>query len=277
MPGLLNPADISSRDSTLPDEVGENSIWQGGPSYLSLPREQWPFSRDFIDTVPDSELRSPKAVFNAATVEPWKNLLAERLSSIVLLVMERSNCLAKTVHVAARLLKCYFNRSQEKIGDTLTVHDIKVAHMVQFIASMELTVKALSNGELEPLRPTLDRGIVYDQSRCDKDLMKLLGVPRLPVLSRQSRLAYLIMLEANAEDHRSSHTDVLARSRQRAWIIRGRFLAKEICKSCPLCRLNKRKLSQQLMADIPEHQLYPCPPFSFVSLDFAGPFEAKAM
>ena len=31
------------------------------------------------------------------------------------------------------------------------------------------------------------------------------------------------------------------------------------------------------MADIPEHQLYPCPPFSFVSLDFAGPFEAKAM
>ena len=149
--------------------------------------------------------------------------------------------------------------------------------MVQFIASMELTVKALSNGELEPLRPTLDRGIVYDQSRCDKDLMKLLGVPPLPVLVRQSRLAYLIMLEANAEDHRSSHTNVLARYRQRAWIIRGRFLAKEICKSCPLCRLNKRKLSQQLMADIPEHKLYPCPPFSFVSLDFAGLFEAKAM
>ena len=115
MSGLLNPADIPSRDSTMPDEVEENSIWQGGPSYLSLAREQWPFSRDFIDTVLDSELRSPKAAFNAATVEPWKNLLGERLSSIVLLVMERSNCLAKTVHVTARLLKCYFNRSQEKI------------------------------------------------------------------------------------------------------------------------------------------------------------------
>ena len=54
VPGLLNPADIPTRDSTLPDEVGENSIWQGGPSFLSLPNQQWPFSRDFIDTVPDS-------------------------------------------------------------------------------------------------------------------------------------------------------------------------------------------------------------------------------
>ena len=33
----------------------------------------------------------------------------------------------------------------------------------------------------------------------------------------------------------------------------------------------------QLMADIPEHQLHPCPPFTHVSLDFAGPFRAKAM
>ena len=33
----------------------------------------------------------------------------------------------------------------------------------------------------------------------------------------------------------------------------------------------------QLMSDIPKHQLYPCPPFSFVSLDFAGPYEARAM
>ena len=31
------------------------------------------------------------------------------------------------------------------------------------------------------------------------------------------------------------------------------------------------------MADVPEHQLYPCPPFSFVSLDFAGPYSVKAM
>ena len=31
------------------------------------------------------------------------------------------------------------------------------------------------------------------------------------------------------------------------------------------------------MADIPEHQLRPCPPFTYVSLDFAGPYHVKAM
>ena len=31
------------------------------------------------------------------------------------------------------------------------------------------------------------------------------------------------------------------------------------------------------MADIPQHQLRPCLPFSFISLDFAGPYPVKAM
>ena len=57
----------------------------------------------------------------------------------------------------------------------------------------------------------------------------------------------------------------------------GVDIAKQVCKQCPLCRLNKKRLTQQLMSEIPTHQLYPCPPFSFVSLDFAGPYLAKAM
>ena len=31
------------------------------------------------------------------------------------------------------------------------------------------------------------------------------------------------------------------------------------------------------MADIPRHQLRPCPPFTYISLDFAGPYSVKAM
>ena len=107
--------------------------------------------------------------------------------------------------------------------------------------------------------------------------MDLFGVSRLPILARKSRLAYLIMMEAHCEDHRAGSTDVLARSRQRAWVIRGRYLAKEVCASCWLCKLNRRKLTEQLMADIPPHQLRPCPPFSYISLDFAGPYLVRAM
>ena len=120
-------------------------------------------------------------------------------------------------------------------------------------------------------------GIIYARSRCDRSLLSLLGIESLPILTRGSHLASLIMWEAHNESHRASHTDVLARSRQRAWIIRGRYLAKEVCAYCPKCKIMRRKLSQQLMADVPEHQLKPCPPFSYVSIDFAGPYRAKAM
>ena len=139
------------------------------------------------------------------------------------------------------------------------------------------TLVAMQNGSLQPLRPILDHGIVFMRSRCDPSLPELFGVSHLPILARHIRLARLIMIEAHNEDHRSTPTDVLARSRQRAWVIRGRYLAREVCKACPLCKLNRRKLTEQLMSDIPDHQLRPCPPFSYVSIDFAGPYLAKAM
>ena len=108
-------------------------------------------------------------------------------------------------------------------------------------------------------------------------MLEVLGVDRLPILMRSSRLATLIMIKAHEEDHWANPLDALARSRRYAWIVRGRSLAKLICKSCPSCRLVRVKLSQQLMSDIPPHQLRPCPPFTNISLDFAGPFSARAM
>ena len=139
-------------------------------------------------------------------------------------VMERSNCYERTVNVTAKLLKCHFYASTDRIRDSLTVHDIQTARVLQFMVSMEPTFKALGKVDLAPLRPVVDRGIVYVRGRGDSELMSLLGVPRLPVLARESRLAKLIMWEAHNEDHRSTATDVLARSRHRAWIIRERYL-----------------------------------------------------
>ena len=63
------------------------------------------------------------------------------------------------------------------------MQDIRAASLVQFIASMEPTIRALENGDLDPLRPVLDPGIVYIRGRCDNVLLNLLGVERLPVLA----------------------------------------------------------------------------------------------
>ena len=85
------------------------------------------------------------------------------------------------------------------------------------------------------------------------------------------------LLECHNENHRASSSDVLARLQHKAWIIRGRYLAKSVCKACPKCKLLHQKACNQIMADIPQHQLAPCPPSSYISVDFAGPFKARAM
>ena len=277
VPGTLNPADIPTRANSTPEDVRQGSTWQEGPVFLSLPREEWPMSRDFLDYIPEGELRSPKALFNLMACGEWQSGLGLKLEKIVTEVMLRSNCYSKTVNVTARLIKCLFSGNSDLIKEPLTVRDIQVARLVQFVASMGPTVSAWNAGKLDSLRPYMSRGIVYLSGRCDLTILKLLGVESLPILARDTRLAKLIMWESHCEDHRASATDVLARSRQRAWIVRGRHLAKEVCKSCPKCKLSRRKVAQQLMADVPGHQLRPCPPFSYTSLDFAGPFKARGM
>ena len=121
VPGGQNPADIPTRDTTTPDEVREDSVWQAGPHYLKLDRNMWPFSRDFIDILPEQELRRPKALFNLAVMNEWECLLGKRLSQLVVSVMHRSNSYVKTVHVTARLLKAQFDQDRSKIQEALTV------------------------------------------------------------------------------------------------------------------------------------------------------------
>ena len=56
VPGTQNPADIPTRATTTPYEVREGGVWQDGPAFLRLSRDLWPFSRQFLDTLPDNEL-----------------------------------------------------------------------------------------------------------------------------------------------------------------------------------------------------------------------------
>ena len=56
VPGTQNPPDIPTRATTTPYEVREGGVWQDGPAFLRLSRDLWPFSRQFLDTLPNNEL-----------------------------------------------------------------------------------------------------------------------------------------------------------------------------------------------------------------------------
>ena len=122
---------------------------------------------------------------------------------------------------------------------------------------------------------------MYTRGRVGQALEHLLGVDELPVLLAGTRLAALVMWKSHEEDHKQLPRDTLARSRKRAWIVNGMRLAKWVSRQCPHCNITrakeKKQLVEQLMADIPEHQLVPCPPFTNVSVDFMGPYKVRGL
>ena len=115
---------ILTRNKTVPEEVRMGTIGQSGPAYLTLPREQWLFSRQSMDTVPGDEMRPPKAEFNLAVVEVGNRE-----------AMTKSNNLDKTVRVMAWLFEGLICADRDKVHNALTVKDNKVAKTLQFAVS----------------------------------------------------------------------------------------------------------------------------------------------
>jgi hypothetical protein len=100
----------------------------------------------------------------------------------------------------------------------------------------------------------------------------------LPILMTQSRAAYLYMVQAHEGVDGTVHCSIvetLARSREKVWIVRGRDVAKKVCSQCYMCRRRNRKLVGQKMAQIKDESVTICRPWTFVSLDFAGPVKVK--
>ena len=113
-----------------------------------------------------------------------------------------------------------------------------------FLISMKQTKVAVRQGELTSLRVYKSGRIFYTKGRVGPSLEWLLGIRQMPVIMPEARLAKLLMWDSHNEDHRRQASDTLARSKDRAWIVRGAYLAKSVCKTCPYCRLNDRRQSQ---------------------------------
>lgn len=96
----------------------------------------------------------------------------------------------------------------------------------------------------------------------------------VPVLPFEAWVSTLLA----EESHKANHEGVagtLLRMRKTAWVIKGRRLAKKMVDSCVVCRKNKAKQCQQIMADLPPERTRPAAPFEFTTIDLFGPYEVK--
>ena len=289
VPTELNPADLATRGNTKVCDIGPDSFWQRGPSFLCSKRDLWPISRDFVRAdVPDDEVRGKPAFLACLRAYAMtSSALSSSLPDMWLAVQrvtQYSNSINKVIRILARLIKGWQMKSRrevptvDNIGEP-TANELESAERLLLLSAMPDTVNAEVDGKLASLCPEKDGNIVVTSGRIgEKSLSRLLGVPHLPILMPQSRSAYLYMVQAHEGEQGTVHNslvETLARSRNKVWIHKGRDLAKKVCSQCPLCRRRGKDLASQQMAKIKEESLTMCRPFTYISLDFAGPVKVK--
>ena len=130
---------------------------------------------------------------------------------------EAAFSLARTISVAKRIK-----------GDFAPLSDcLKQAKNLMFEESMKETDELISQGRLNgydiQTKEGYNRSVHYTTGRFGKEtLMKLYGIPELPVLHNSMRLTLLIMREAHtgadSKSHQKSPSDIIGRAHQYALI-----------------------------------------------------------
>ena len=108
---------------------------------------------------------------------------------------------------------------------------------------------------LASLSPFKVDGVYYMQGRFGKQLKRVLGTDKLPILPPMCELARLLMIKSHCIAHMSAN-DTCARSRHQAWIVRARPLAKKVSGDCLECHRRFKILLNQHEAPIPEERMF---------------------
>ena len=139
---------------------------------------------------------------------------------------------------------------------------------------MPATNQAGAKGKLRHLTPKkhdIYEDIIVVTGRALEGMKFYLHRDFLPVIMSTTRTAQLITLWAHGRDHSGVDITYMTTS-QIAFIVGGRALAKRVKRHCVRCRYLGKQLEGQQMAVLPPRLTVPCPVFSHVGVDLAGPF-----
>lgn len=191
-------------------------------------------SRDFLKD------RSPKQILAVLKVRGEPDIKVKLLETVRAL-MEMKSCFRAVQGAVARLIAISASGSREEGSKDPTATHLNMLRYLMFLSLMEETRKAVENEELTGMVPFCLKelkGITVTQGRLSKGIFKVLGVRKLPILMSSSPLSRLLMIQAHQEDH-SAAKQTLWRTRSQAWIVRGKKLAREVERDCPVLHEQK--------------------------------------
>ena len=263
VPGELNPADDVSRGMSAM-EILHSDRWISGPSFLIEPPEAWPQQPNFDcgDLELQAEVKKSPQIYNTIVKEDTIDHLINRFSSRYKL---------KRAMVWILRFKDYL-RGRPPSGP-LTLDELQRAEHAIIIFVQKSVFRNDSN--LKNLTPLYSPdGILSVGGRLGES--NIAEQQKHPWILPSRHHVTMLIIRDNHETVGHAGTErVLAETRRKYWIIKGRVAVRKVLSECVTCKKMRAKPESQLMADLPADRLEPAHPFAKVGTDFFGPFVVK--
>ena len=136
-------------------------------------------------------------------------------------------------------------------------------------------MKIHSGSPILNLDPILSNGILRVGGRLSNAQIPEDAKHQL-ILPRYHHVSDVILDYVHRQCNHQGRNHVLATLRQKYWILGAGVKVKQLMNKCLICRKQRCKLNQQMMADLPAQRVKPDdPPFTYTGVDYFGPYEIK--
>ena len=258
-----NPGDDASRGMTA-HELVSNERWIKGPNFLYQNRSNWPRQPAFncAELEKMAEVKPSPVVYAINTQDDHTGRLLSHYSSW--------HRLKKAVAWFLRLRQMLRKKPYKK--GQLVVDEMRIAEE----AIIRFTQKVLSDEKLNKLNPKKSAsGLLLVGGRLTKSRLEDCTKHQF-ILPSDHPVSKIIVEDFHRRAGHAGVERVLADTRRRYWIIKGRKLVKKIVHQCVICRKLRGKTEIQQMANLPKARVTPSePPFTRVGVDYFGPFTVK--
>ncbi|KAI2648679.1 Gag-Pro-Pol polyprotein [Labeo rohita] len=264
-----NPADDITRGKRLA-ELGPQSRWNTGPSFLQLPSDQWPVTPPSCAIAGD-ELRNStfcglsNIVPHLSIPDPSKFLTFQELLTATVESLRENGTSISAVD---------FQQAEMAILQQAQWESFP-SEMAQLIAGRQLN----TNSRLLSLAPELDPATqllrIGGRLRRCEDIES--GLMHPIVLDPQHPVTTLLIKDYDIKLFHPGPERVLAEMRRKYWILRGREAIRRYQrKDCPVCQKFRKTPQIPRMADLPPARLRLFKPaFYSTGIDCFGPYLVK--
>ena len=267
-----NPGDDISRGKTS-EELVSNERWLNGPEFLqhkdyNVVQPEIALPCDDIEVKVSNSEKSRLQVLACDVVEDSIHQLIVRCSSW--------NILRRRIAILIKFVE--FVKTKAVKSKVITVKELEEAssaviryaqhlHYSEELTSIQRGKRVKKVSSIYQLEPLLsETGELCTGGRTGQHQV---------IVPKSHHIAKLLVEHYHAAGH-CGREYVVAQLRERYWIVGIRSIVRSVLKQCYRCKINHEPAAKQRMSDLPKERIRADePPFSYVGVDYFGPYLVK--